>query len=423
MRRRLVNIDDRAVEIGVAHGKARTSHESRAVLNPSPRIIIVIHIQPDAVVEFHFGMSRRVAPRGNVSAIGFLRGKTGVFRRERGKVEREEVLEGLGRPVLAIRAHMRAKVESLIMIGKRLPGCKPRTRVQPAGRAVATPICDGTWLRAFIDEHVECGLGTVRCAVVIAGHQDDCLLHAREIPEPRQWEEVTMHVKNHIGEEPLEFVGLRDLYFIQIYKIGVAVTAEEEIVRADWRLAVAILPFPGRISLPGIDNGSGEIEGKRRRLPTSVGLKIWQLPMRNRWIGSSLCGAGIEGRDLSRLHERIKVGGAMILNSLIDDAGAGLPGGVDLQIGVGTNRRGVSESEERSEFFVRTHGDQLSTTKNNPRNKHFRLRRGKLHFAEDGHFVWDKHRAIKLCYVEDVEAINPFGAQYLLIILRELIFR
>src|SRR5262245_16070148 len=97
--------------------------------------------------------------------------------------------------------------------------------------------------------------------------------------------------------------------------------------------------------------------------------------------------------------------------------------GVNLQIGVGPNRGFVAESEKRSEFFVRTHGDQTSAAKSNPMAKHCYLRLGERHFAEYDHVVREQHKVRNMCYVYGVEVSKPFGAQYLRVILRELISR
>src|SRR5262245_64922440 len=90
-------------------------------------------------------------------------------------------------------------------------------------------------------------------------------MHIRGLPEPRQRPFIRAHGENHITENPLQFVGLRDRCFIQIYPIGIG-AAEEPIVRADRRNAVAILASPSWIPLPGVDDGSREIEGEGRRL-------------------------------------------------------------------------------------------------------------------------------------------------------------
>src|SRR5262249_27844884 len=135
--------------------------------------------------------------------------------------------------------------------------------------------------------------------------------------------------------------------------------------------------YPGRISLPGVDNGSREIEGKRRRVSTVSPHRT----QRNRRVGSSLCGTGIDGRDLSRPREVIKIGGAVILNDLIGDALARLLNCVNQQIRVGLNRGCVDEPEKGSELFVRTHCDQIPTCFN-PIAEHSYLNRREWHFAE-----------------------------------------
>src|SRR5215813_268390 len=153
---------------------------------------------------------------------------------------------------------------------------------------------------------------------------------------------------------------------------------------------------------------------------------------RYRRIGCGLSGvgAGIYGGDLLRVvGQRIKVGGAVILYGLIDDAGSRLPAGVDTQIGVGQSRPRVADSKKRCESFIRSHGDQSSTCLN-PTAKQCRLRLSERHFAEYNHlewrrlrYPWKQRKLRNMGYVNGGEVTKTFSAQYLLIVLRELISR
>ena len=85
-------------------------------------------------------------------------------------------------------------------------------------------------------------------AVVVAGHDDDGLLVVREVPEPRQRLAVLVHVTGSGWREALLLVGLRNRDLGQIDPIGLRVGcrgAEELVVRADRRRAVAFLRGPG----------------------------------------------------------------------------------------------------------------------------------------------------------------------------------
>jgi hypothetical protein len=89
--------------------------------------------------------------------------------------------------------------------------------------------------------------------VIVACHDDDRLLVAREVPEARQRQDVAGHPRDQIRQQPLLLVGLRDRHLAEIDPIG-GTAAKEHIVRTDRRLAVALRAGPSWIALPGQRN-------------------------------------------------------------------------------------------------------------------------------------------------------------------------
>ena len=105
--------------------------------------------------------------------------------------------------------------------------------------------------------------------VVVARHDDDRLQAAREIPEARQRLAVVVHLQDQVREQPLLLVGLRNRDLVEVDPVGLRVArrgAEEQIVGANRRQAVAVLAGPRRIALARVDDRSREVVGERRRL-------------------------------------------------------------------------------------------------------------------------------------------------------------
>src|SRR5262249_289920 len=153
-----------AVQIRVTHGEARTDHESRTVLNPLRRPVVIRRIKADAAVEFGFGMSRPISPYSTMGTIRTRVVNIHVFRPERVLGSDDGCAERFRRPIFAVCGYMRAHFESLIEIITRLIVCQSRLRVHPGSRAIAFPIITGTAGWACGVEHVEYGLGAVWCA-------------------------------------------------------------------------------------------------------------------------------------------------------------------------------------------------------------------------------------------------------------------
>ena len=157
-------------------------------------------------------------------------------------------------------------------------------------------------------------------AVVVARHHHHRLLAAREVPEARQRLLVLVDVADQVGEEPLLLVGLRDGHLAQVDPIGLA-AAEEEVVRADRREAVALLVLPGGVALARVDDRAGQIEGEGCRL-TAVGAHV---PDGHRGVAGGGARVAEQRGDCGRPVGHVAVGAAVELHRLIDDARPGRP--------------------------------------------------------------------------------------------------
>ena len=72
--------------------------------------------------------------------------------------------------------------------------------------------------------------------MVVAAHDDDGLLAARQVPEARQRQLVAPISVIRFSEQPLLLVGLRDRDLVRVDPVGLHVAglrAEEEVVGAD----------------------------------------------------------------------------------------------------------------------------------------------------------------------------------------------
>ena len=72
-----------------------------------------------------------------------------------------------------------------------------------------------------------------------------------------------------LREQALLLVGLRDGDLVEVDPVGLRVAglAEEEVVGANRRDAVAFLPGPGGVALARVDDRAGQVVGERRGLP------------------------------------------------------------------------------------------------------------------------------------------------------------
>jgi len=104
--------------------------------------------------------------------------------------------------------------------------------------------------------------------VVVAGHDDRGLQPAREVPEARDRLLVGGDRPDQVREQPLLLVRLRDRDLAQVDPVRLVVTrgrAVEQVVGADRRRAVALLPDPRRVALAGQDDRPREVVRERGR--------------------------------------------------------------------------------------------------------------------------------------------------------------
>ena len=59
--------------------------------------------------------------------------------------------------------------------------------------------------------------------VCVAGHDDDGLLVAREVPEARQRFAILIDVQDGVGEQALLLVGLRNRHLVQVDPVGLRI--------------------------------------------------------------------------------------------------------------------------------------------------------------------------------------------------------
>ena len=127
-----------------------------------------------------------------------------------------------------------------------------RVRVDVGGAADALPVGDRAAGRAERLVLVEAP-GGAAVGVVVAGHHDDRLLAAREVPEARQRLAVGVHLPDQVGEQPLLLVGLRDRDLVEVDPVGLGVAglgAEEQVVGADRAGTAPSRSCPAQAGLP-----------------------------------------------------------------------------------------------------------------------------------------------------------------------------
>ena len=104
--------------------------------------------------------------------------------------------------------------------------------------------------------------------MVVTGHHDGGLQHARQVPEARQRLAVGVDVQDELTQQPLLLVGLGYGDLIEVDPVGLYVPgtrAKEQIVAPNRSDPVALLSGPRGIALPRVDDGTREVERKRRR--------------------------------------------------------------------------------------------------------------------------------------------------------------
>ena len=185
-----------------------------------------------------------------------------------GQLRREEVLELGGRPVAAVRRRRAA------------PTSKPCASYEVAcafvsgefgidvGRAAdALPVGHASSRAGSAPPADVEAPGGAAGAVVVAGHDDDGLLVAREVPEARERHDGRWLMRSdQVGEQPLLLVGLRDGDLVEVDPVRLRIArrgAEEQVVAADRGDAVALLPGPGRVALARVDDRAREVVGER----------------------------------------------------------------------------------------------------------------------------------------------------------------
>ena len=184
--------------------------------------------------------------------------------------------------------------------------------------------------------------------MIVAGHDDDGLQSAREIPEPRQRLAIAVHEVDQVRQQPLLLVGLRDRDFVRSTQSALR-AAEEQIVGPNRRHSVALLARPCGISLPRVDDRPARSYVNAAAWPPAVPTDAH----RDRRIGRRGRRDSSRASRRRRAGDRVAIGGAVELHRLADDAGSRGRGRVDQQIGVGERRAGVGEAEQATRASCR----------------------------------------------------------------------
>jgi hypothetical protein len=83
LRNGLVYVDQFTVSIGEAHRHSRAGENSRDIIDPGWRPIVIIRVQPYSILQFHQGLAVIVRPGDAVHPMCAGRGRAGELRRER----------------------------------------------------------------------------------------------------------------------------------------------------------------------------------------------------------------------------------------------------------------------------------------------------------------------------------------------------
>ena len=232
----------------------------------------------------------------------------------------------------------------------------------------------------------------------------------------RQWIFVSVHREDHVDQQALLFIRLRDGDLAQVHPIGVGAIMEHIIGADGTRTAVAVNIHPRRVALAGVHDRLRKIIGKCRSL-SAVQADVDRGHCRVR--GGSRC-IGIQGRNRCCAIERVKVSRAVILHGLVDDALSRRRCGVDKQVAFAERSPGGGQAEQARQLRVRSHGDQVAAVVDPVRDQaHFGG--GQRHFTED-----DPLMAVEQCggQVGDIggcEFVQALGAQNFSIVPAERI--
>ena len=180
----------------------------------------------------------------------------------------------------------------------------------------ATEQPGGSWALSCVERR----RGAVAAGVVVAGHDHDRLLAAREVPEARQRQVVDRHLRDQVREQALLLVGLRDVHLVEVDPVGHAgIAAHEQVVGADRRKAVAFVALPVRVALPGPDDRAREVVGERGDLAARGA----DAPQRDRRRARRRGRVRVERRHRRGAVQRPAVGGAVELHRVAGDPGSG----------------------------------------------------------------------------------------------------
>ena len=323
----LVHVDERAVQVGEAHGHARPREHAGAVLHPVRGPVVIVVVEADAVFQLNLGLARPVAPRNAVRAVGHGPGNAGKFGRHLTELVGKETSQRSRRPDGAVRVQVQTDFKALGFVSRGLRIGHGRAGENVGRTADGRPVGHGVGRvgGAFGEVGVEPAYGAA-AGVVVAGHYHGRFQAFGQVPEPGQGLLAALH--HDVGQQALLLVGLGNGNLVQVHPIG-----EKHVVGADVRaFAVALLAGPGGVALAGIHHGAGQVIGKSNGLAT-VGAHG---ALRYGRVGGGGSGVGIQrGQAGGAALERVEVRGAVKLDGFIHDADAGAAGGAHQQVLVG----------------------------------------------------------------------------------------
>ncbi len=412
LRRGHVDVDVGAVEIGETHRHRRTREQTRHVVDPARWPEVVRRVEPQAVAQFDCRARGPVAPDDAVVALAHGGRQARELRLPVGHLGRVERRQRGWREVQAVRVQMQADFEAERVVLRRLRVGHRRARIDVGRAADAFPVGDRASGRAVRDELVE-PPGGAAVAVVVTRHEDSGLLAVRQVPEPGQ--RLRIHALDEIGQQALLFVGLRDRDLVQVDPVRLRIRggrAEELVVGADRREAVALLGRPRGIALPGVDHRLREVERERRGLAETRRIE------RDRRIGGGDRRRAVERREPCRAVGREQAGRAVELHRVAHDAVAGGSRGIDLQVAGRERRAGRSDAEHTGERSVRRHHDQVAA-RVHPVRQQRDLAGGHRHLGDDDDVVARQQRGRERGDVGDRELVEAFGTQDFGVVGRE----